>query len=83
VLRRLIDSADLDSPVLIDAATAAWMVRPYASLLNRVGEAGIKLTAAGYLPPAHVAAAVAELALGDEWIGAGNRENQRRGPRHV
>jgi Plasmid pRiA4b ORF-3-like protein len=76
MLRRLIDSADLGSPVLIDAATAARMVRPYAWLLDRVGEAGIKLTAAGYLPPAHVAAAVAELALGDEWIGAGNRENQ-------
>ena len=76
MLRRLIDTTDLDSPVLIDAARAAQMVRPYAWLLDRVGDAGIKLTAAGYLPPAHVAAAVAELGLGDEWIGAGNRESQ-------
>lgn len=75
-LRRLIDTADLGSSVLIDTATATAMVQPYAWLLDRVGEAGIKLTEAGYLPPAHVAAAVAELRLGDEWIGAGNRESQ-------
>jgi hypothetical protein len=31
---------------------------------------------AGYLPPAHAAAATAELGLGKEWIGKGNRENQ-------
>lgn len=75
-LRRLLGSARLDQPVLIDAATAARMVRPYTWLLDRVGDDGIKLTGAGYLPPAHVEAAVAELGLGEEWIGKGNRENQ-------
>jgi hypothetical protein len=75
-LRRLLGSAGLDQPVLIDAATAAQMVRPYRWLLDRVGDDGIKLTGAGYLPPAHVEAAVAELGLGEEWIGKGNRENQ-------
>jgi hypothetical protein len=75
-LRRLIDCADLTAQVLIDATVAAAMVRPYAWLLDRVGEAGIKLTAAGYLPPADVEAAVSELGLGAEWIGMGNRESQ-------
>jgi hypothetical protein len=76
MLRRLIDCADLTAPVLIDATAAAAMVHPYAWLLDRVGEAGIKLTAAGYLPPADVEAAVSELGLDAEWIGKGNRESQ-------
>jgi hypothetical protein len=75
-LRRLLGSARLDQPVLVDAASATRMVRPYRWLLDRVGDDGIKLTSAGYLPPAHVEAAVAELGLGEEWIGKGNRENQ-------
>jgi hypothetical protein len=75
-LRRLLGSARLDQPVLVDAAIAARMVRPYTWLLDRVGDDGIKLTSAGYLPPAHVEAAMAELGLGEEWIGKGNRESQ-------
>ena len=75
-LRRLLESADLDQPALIDARTAARMVRPYSWLLDHVGAEGIRLTGAGYLPPAHVEAAVAELGLGEEWIGKGNREVQ-------
>jgi Plasmid pRiA4b ORF-3-like protein len=74
-LRRMLDAACLDQPVLIDAKTAAQMVRPYSWLLDRVGD-GIKLTGAGYLPPAHVEAAVAELGLDEEWIGKFNREVQ-------
>jgi hypothetical protein len=46
----------------VDADTAARMVRPYAWLLDRVGADGIRLTGAGYLPPAHVEAAATELA---------------------
>lgn len=75
-LRELISNARLDQPVLIDAGTAGRMVRAYAWLLNRVGDDGIKLTTAGYLPPSCVTAAVTDLGLGQEWIGAGNRENQ-------
>ena len=75
-LRRLLDAADLDQPVLIDAGTAVRMVRPYSWLLGHAGAGGIRLTGAGYLPPAHVEAAVAELGLGEEWIGKGNREVQ-------
>jgi hypothetical protein len=74
-LRQLIGDA-LAEPPVIDAGMAARMVRPYSWLLDRVGPSGITLTAAGYLPPAHVAAAMTELNLGPEWIGAGNRESQ-------
>jgi hypothetical protein len=75
-LRGLLDAARLDEPVLVDAETAVRMVRPYSWLLDRVGAEGIKLTGAGYLPPAHVEAATAALGLGEEWIGKGNREVQ-------
>jgi hypothetical protein len=75
-LRQLIGRARLDQPVLAGAATASRMVRPYAWLLDRVGDDGIKLTGAGYLPPAHVEAAMSDLGLDAEWIGRGNRENQ-------
>lgn len=68
-LLRLLFVGRLNKPVLIDTETAAQMVRPYSWLLDRVGTAGIKLTGAGYLPPAHVEAAVAELGLKDEWGG--------------
>jgi hypothetical protein len=75
-LRQLIGKTRLDQPVLVGAVTASRMVRPYTWLLDRVGDDGITLTAAGYLPPAHVEAAMTDLSLGEEWIGKGNRENQ-------
>jgi hypothetical protein len=75
-LRQLIGKARLDQPSEVDTATAGRMVRPYTWLLERAGDEGIKLTGAGYLPPAHVEAAMTELGLGEEWIGKGNRENQ-------
>ncbi len=75
-LRELISEAALDEPTAIDPDTAARMVRPYTWLLDRVGEGGITLTGAGYLPPVHVEAAVAELGMADESIGKHNREIQ-------
>ena len=75
-LRKLISDAALDQPAVIDEDTAARMVRPYAWLLDRVGDDGITLTGAGYLPPVHVEAAVAELGMAEEWIGKNNREVQ-------
>jgi hypothetical protein len=75
-LRQLIADAALDQPVHLDADTAGRMVHPYTWLLDRVGTEGITLTGAGYLPPAQVEAAVAELGLAEMWIGKGNREVQ-------
>lgn len=74
-LLQLINAADLAKPVLVNSATAARMVHPYAWLLDRVGADGIKLTSAGYLPPVHVSAAFTELGLASEWYGQGSREN--------
>ena len=51
------------------------IVRPEV-VQDRIGTGGIKLTGAVYLPLAYVEAAVAELGLGKEWIGKGNREVQ-------
>lgn len=74
-LRGLLGRARLGNPVLIDVEAATAAVRPYAWLLERVGDDGIKLTQAGYLPPAHVEAAFTELGFEKLWIGAGNRED--------
>jgi len=73
LLRRMMGVAMQES-VLVDLHAVTAAVRPYAWLIDRVGEDGIKLTSAGYLPPAHVEAAFAELDLADAWIGLGNRE---------
>lgn len=72
----LLANAKLPEPVLVGAETAARMVRPYSWFLDRAGTEGIKLTSAGYLPPADVEAASAALGLADEWIGKLNREVQ-------
>ena len=71
-LRTLASAADADADV--EEATAARMVRPFTVLLDTVGD-GVKLTAAGYLPPAVVQTIFDELEMGDEWIGKGNRED--------
>lgn len=64
----------MQEPVLIDLDAATTAVRPDAWLIDRVGDDGIKLTTAGYLPPVHVEAAFTELDLADARIGMGNRE---------
>ncbi len=71
-LRRLASSAGVE--VDLDEATATRMVRPYTVLLDTVGD-GVKLTGAGYLPPAVVQGIFDALDLGEEWIGKGNRED--------
>ncbi len=70
-----LETAALDRPVLIEAAEAEETVRPYQWLLRRVGPTGIKLTAAGWLPPAVVSEAMRELNWEDRWFGKHNRED--------
>src|ERR1039457_2212402 len=70
-LRQLISDARVDQPVLVDAGTATWMVRPYTWLLDRVGDDGIKLTGAGYLPPVHVEGAGYHIAPPAQMEGKG------------
>ena len=58
----------------IEAKSA--MLERFQRLLDQVGDAGITLTQAGYLPPAHVEAVADILRLEDSWIGKNNREVQ-------
>jgi hypothetical protein len=71
-LRTLASAADAE--VVLEEETAARMLHPLTVLLDAVGD-GVKLTAAGYLPPAVVRTIFDDLDLGDEWIGKGNRED--------
>lgn len=68
-------AASLHRPVLAEAGPVAAAVRSYAWLLERIGEEGIVLTAAGYLPPQVVSEAVAALGWAKDCPGAGNREH--------
>lgn len=72
-LGTLIGHATTDSTQLSDEQTEA-AVRPYQHLLRTVGD-GIKLTAAGYLPPRIVETLYTDLEMDQHWIGKGNRED--------
>ncbi|GAA1758952.1 plasmid pRiA4b ORF-3 family protein [Agromyces humatus] len=62
------------APVAIEADVAGRMTRPYAWLLERVGD-GLALTKAGWMPPAVVHEGMVELGWADDWIGESNRED--------
>jgi hypothetical protein len=59
-----------------DDVTAA--TRVFQVLLDRVGENGISLTTAGFLPPAVVVELMTELDPNQNWIGENNRESHTR-----
>ena len=59
-----------------DIEAKSAMLERFSRLLDQVGDAGIALTQAGYLPPAHVEAVAGILRLEDIWIGKNNREVQ-------
>jgi hypothetical protein len=69
---RVIDDAALDQAVEHEAA-AERVVAPYRWLLKAVGDE-VRLTQAGYLPPAIVRAAMEELGWIEDWYGRANRE---------
>jgi len=73
-LFEFVELAQLHRPIMIDADDAAIAVRPYAWLLGRIGNDGIRLTGAGHLPPAVVTEAMAVLGDRVNWIGKANRE---------
>lgn len=73
-LGRLIKQATSGSTELSDAQAQAAVHR-YQHLLRTIGD-GVRLTAAGYLPPRIVHALYTELGLQQRWFGAGNREDQ-------
>lgn len=71
---RLLAAARLDEPEAVEPDRAAGALRHVSWLLEHVGDAGLPLTAAGYLRPADVTAAAEAMSLSEEWIGALNRE---------
>jgi hypothetical protein len=62
------EAGDRDRHIEAAAAALGW-------LLNRAGGRGIRLTAAGYLPPTVVTAAMDELGWREKWIGSCTRED--------
>ncbi|MCW2805407.1 MAG: plasmid pRiA4b family protein [Propionibacteriaceae bacterium] len=70
-----LDAAQLDRPVVAQATDAEAITRPYRWLLGRLGANGVKLTAAGWLPPAVVAEAMRELNWGARESGTTTRED--------
>lgn len=63
-----------DRPVPDDAAFRASL-KPITWFLDRVGNDGLTLTAAGYLRPTDVEATAAQLPTMASWIGKANRES--------
>lgn len=74
-LRRHLHRTGVLDAVQIDADAAAELVRPYLWLLSRIGEEGMTLTKAGWMPPAAVLEGMTELGWRDRWIGEANRED--------
>ena len=71
---RVLDAARLDEPA-DDEPDPGTVVDPYAWFLGRLGE-GVRLTQAGYLPPAFVSEVMTTLGWSEDWIGKQNREDQ-------
>ncbi|QAY59519.1 plasmid pRiA4b ORF-3 family protein [Microbacterium protaetiae] len=76
-LRRHLRATGVLDPVELDEAAAAALMRPYLWLLDHIGDGGLTLTQAGWMPPADVAAAVEALELRLVY-GKGNREQSTR-----
>ena len=73
-LVRVVESAGLDA---VAPAPEPDVVEPYRWFLARLGD-GVKLTGAGYLPPALVAETMRALGWDADWFGVGNREDTTR-----
>lgn len=74
--RRVIAEARVGDQILLNERAMGRMVGMVQWILRRVGEDGIRLTSSGYLPPAVVLAATAELDWG--WPMSVNRESHMR-----
>ncbi|GAA3754686.1 hypothetical protein GCM10022240_04670 [Microbacterium kribbense] len=74
-LRAHLRTSGVLDPVTLTDDEAAELVRPYHWLMERIGDDGLALTAAGRLPPALVRAAVAELDWGSLVYGQTDRED--------
>ena len=62
-------------PAIVGGADAAHLLEPFTALLDVIGD-GVRLTGAGYLPPAVVEQVAAATGISAWWIGKANREDQ-------
>ncbi|MFF2317935.1 plasmid pRiA4b ORF-3 family protein [Arthrobacter sp. NPDC058097] len=74
--RSYLDSVGLDAPGSVEDDVAGAMTAPYLWLAGRIGQNGLSLTPAGWLPPAVVQEAMTEIGWAKNWIGKANREEQ-------
>jgi hypothetical protein len=74
-LRRHLQRRGLLTPGSIREEDAADAVRPFAWLIDRIGNDGVTLTKAGWMPPAVVLDGMTTLGWRDDWIGEVNRED--------
>ena len=74
-LLELLAAAGLDQPMAVDDDVAETATARYRWLLHRVG-AGVKLSAAGWLPPVIVTEAMDALWAENHWPGKHNREDK-------
>ncbi|TFC28784.1 plasmid pRiA4b ORF-3 family protein [Cryobacterium sp. TMT1-3] len=68
-------AAKVEEPVEVGEPEAAAATAVIRAFLEHVGD-GIRLTSAGYLPPAHVKVLMRELDIDKRWQGEANREAQ-------
>lgn len=71
-----VDAAQLGDPVEVSPDEAFAATSVIRTVLDHVGDAGLTLTAAGYLKPASVAALMAELDPERKWRSRSNVESQ-------
>jgi hypothetical protein len=74
-LRQHLHRTGVLAPIDIDEGTTERIIRPFTWLIAALGEDGLALTSAGWLPPAVVLDGMTTLGWLDEWIGKGNRED--------
>ena len=73
-LTQLLARSASHTAVEVTEADAARLIEPYVTLLDLIGD-GVRLTSAGYLPPALVEQLAERTGVTDWWIGKANRED--------
>jgi hypothetical protein len=74
LLRQVLGRPDSHGPTEVTAAEAARLTETYRVFLGLIGD-GVKLTGAGYLPPAVVELFAERSGITRWWIGKANRED--------
>lgn len=73
-LTQVLARSALSAAVEVSEADAARLIEPYVVLLDLIGD-GVRLTGAGYLPPALVEELAERTGVTGWWIGKANRED--------